>query len=158
MYFSFPFFFFFFFSYLFPSCVKWVSHFSPITTQVTTDKILCGCIFARTSLKNPGAQWKQLVLSLASNKCKLFSQEKTKNYLAFMTGNSRKVILSREMVKLVLINAAANHIGRSDRCLLKISSAGTHLVVHFSNCAFEMADEFIGPFPNAYPVFQRKSY
>ena len=76
-----------------------------------------------------------------------------------MTGNSRKVILSREMVKLVLINAAANHIARSDRCLLKISSAGTHLVVHFSSCAFEMADEFIGPFPNAYhPVFQSKSY
>ena len=34
-----------------------------------------------------------------------------------MTGNSCKVILPCEMVKLVLINAAANHIARSDRCL-----------------------------------------
>ena len=37
---------------------------------------------------------------------------KTRDYLAFMTRNSRKVMLPR-----VLINAAANHIARTDRCL-----------------------------------------
>ena len=36
-----------------------------------------------------------------------------------MTGNSRQVILPREMVYLVLVNAAANHIPRSDRCVPK---------------------------------------
>ena len=35
---------------------------------------------------------------------------KTSDYLAYMTGNSRQVILHREMVSLVLINAAANRI------------------------------------------------
>ena len=39
---------------------------------------------------------------------------KTSDYLAYMTGNSRQVILPREMVELVLINAAANRIARSD--------------------------------------------
>ena len=48
----------------------------------------------------------------------VFTGQKTKYYLALMTGNSREIILSREMVKLVLINAAANHITRSVRCLL----------------------------------------
>ena len=39
---------------------------------------------------------------------------KTSDNLAYMTGNSRQVILPREMVELVLINAAANRIARSD--------------------------------------------
>ena len=41
---------------------------------------------------------------------------KTSDYLAYMTGNSRQVILHREMVSLVLVNAAANRIAR--RCVL----------------------------------------
>ena len=47
----------------------------------------------------------------------LFSPEKTSNFHANMTGNSRQVVLPREMVELVLENAAANHIPRSDRCV-----------------------------------------
>ena len=46
---------------------------------------------------------------------------KTSDYLAYMTGNSRQVILHREMVSLVLINAAANRIAR--RCVLNTMAA-----------------------------------
>ena len=50
----------------------------------------------------------------------VFTRKKS-NFLANMTGNSRQVILPREMVKLFLVNAAANHIPRSDRCVPKNS-------------------------------------
>ena len=43
------------------------------------------------------------------------------NFLVNMTGNSRQaVILPCEMVQYVLVNAAANHIQRSDRRAPKI--------------------------------------
>ena len=51
----------------------------------------------------------------------VFTRKKS-NFLANMTGNSRQVILPREMVKLFLVNAAANHIPRSDRCVPKNSA------------------------------------
>ena len=57
---------------------------------------------------------KQLVLSLASEKCKLFSQEKNE-VLSYLY--DRKFQQSYTISVMVLINAAANHVARSDRCL-----------------------------------------
>lgn len=42
---------------------------------------------------------------------------KTSDNLADMTGNSCQVILPREMVQLVLVNAATNRNVHSSRCL-----------------------------------------
>ena len=47
----------------------------------------------------------------------VFSQGKTTSFLAFMTGNSCRVILPRKMVELVHTNTAANRIACGDRCL-----------------------------------------
>lgn len=60
-------------------------------------------------------QWKQFVL----NKNSRCFHQKRRNFLTNMTTNSRQVILPGEMVQLVLVNAAVNHILQSDRGMPK---------------------------------------
>ena len=64
-----------------------------------------------------------------------------------MTGNSRQVILPREMVELVLVGAAANRIARSDRRMpINLPIVFTRRVYR---SMFKMSDDF-NPDPRFY--------